>query len=37
MKRVMAGVSLSFKLRGEDRVGLVYIGNGATSTGSFHE
>ncbi len=34
---VMAGVSLSFKLRGEDRVGLVYIGDGATSTGAFHE
>jgi pyruvate dehydrogenase E1 component alpha subunit/2-oxoisovalerate dehydrogenase E1 component alpha subunit len=28
---------LSFKMRGEDRVGLVYIGDGATSTGAFHE
>lgn len=34
---VMAGVTLSFKLRGEDRVGLVYVGDGATSTGAFHE
>jgi pyruvate dehydrogenase E1 component alpha subunit/2-oxoisovalerate dehydrogenase E1 component alpha subunit len=34
---VMAGVTLSFKMRGEDRVGLVYVGDGATSTGAFHE
>src|SRR5204863_3668321 len=34
---VMAGVTLSFRMRGEDRVGLVYIGDGATSTGAFHE
>ncbi|MDQ2767699.1 MAG: thiamine pyrophosphate-dependent dehydrogenase E1 component subunit alpha [Gemmatimonadota bacterium] len=34
---VMAGVTLSFKLRGEKRVGLVYVGDGATSTGAFHE
>jgi TPP-dependent pyruvate/acetoin dehydrogenase alpha subunit len=34
---VMAGVTLSFKLRGEERVGLVYVGDGATSTGAFHE
>src|SRR6267154_258439 len=34
---VMAGIALSFKLRGEPRVGLVYIGDGATSTGTFHE
>jgi hypothetical protein len=33
----MAGVTLSFRLRGEDRVGLVYVGDGATSTGAFHE
>jgi len=33
----MAGVTLSFKMRGEDRVGLVYVGDGATSTGAFHE
>jgi len=37
MVPVMAGVTLSFKLRGEQRVGLVYIGDGATSTGAFHE
>jgi TPP-dependent pyruvate/acetoin dehydrogenase alpha subunit len=34
---VMAGVTLTFKLRGQDRVGMVYIGDGATSTGAFHE
>jgi pyruvate dehydrogenase E1 component alpha subunit/2-oxoisovalerate dehydrogenase E1 component alpha subunit len=34
---VMAGVTLSFKMRGEARVGLVYVGDGATSTGAFHE
>ncbi len=46
MVPVMAGVTLSFKLRGrsdprwnEDGspVGLVYVGDGATSTGAFHE
>ena len=37
MVPVMAGITLSFKLRGEKRVGLVYIGDGATSTGAFHE
>jgi TPP-dependent pyruvate/acetoin dehydrogenase alpha subunit len=37
MVPVMAGVTLSFKARGEDRVGLVYVGDGATSTGAFHE
>src|SRR5258705_7353699 len=34
---VMAGIALTFKLRGEARVGLVYIGDGGTSTGTFHE
>src|SRR5881394_233568 len=34
---VMAGIALSFKLRREQRVGLVYIGDGGTSTGTFHE
>lgn len=34
---VMAGVALTFKQRGEDRVGMVYIGDGATATGAFHE
>ncbi len=37
MVEVMAGVALSFKLRGEDRVALVYAGDGMTSTGAFHE
>ncbi len=37
MVPVMAGVALSFKLRKEKRVVLVYIGDGATSTGAFHE
>jgi pyruvate dehydrogenase E1 component alpha subunit/2-oxoisovalerate dehydrogenase E1 component alpha subunit len=37
MVAVMAGVTLSFKVRDEPRVGLVYIGDGATSTGAFHE
>lgn len=37
MLTIMAGVTLSFKMRGEDRVGLVYVGDGATSTGAFHE
>jgi len=37
MVPVMSGVTLSFKMRGEDRIGLVYIGDGATSTGAFHE
>lgn len=37
MVPVMAGIALSFKLRREPRVGLVYVGDGATSTGAFHE
>ena len=37
MVPVMAGVTLSFKMRSEKRVGLVYVGDGATSTGAFHE
>ena len=46
MVPVMAGVTLSFKLRGRRDprwtegglpVGLVYVGDGATSTGAFHE
>jgi pyruvate dehydrogenase E1 component alpha subunit/2-oxoisovalerate dehydrogenase E1 component alpha subunit len=37
MVPVMAGVTLTFKMRREPRVGLVYIGDGATSTGAFHE
>ena len=34
---VMAGGTRTFKQRGQDRVGMVYIGDGATSTGAFHE
>ena len=37
MISVMAGICLSFKARDESRVGLVYIGDGGTSTGAFHE
>ncbi|MGH7580265.1 MAG: thiamine pyrophosphate-dependent dehydrogenase E1 component subunit alpha [Gemmatimonadales bacterium] len=37
MVPVMAGVTLSFRLRKQPRVGLVYVGDGATSTGAFHE
>jgi pyruvate dehydrogenase E1 component alpha subunit/2-oxoisovalerate dehydrogenase E1 component alpha subunit len=37
MVPVMAGVTLTFKMRDEPRVGLVYVGDGATSTGAFHE
>jgi TPP-dependent pyruvate/acetoin dehydrogenase alpha subunit len=34
---VMAGITLTFRMRGEKRVGLVYIGDGGMSTGAFHE
>ena len=37
MVPVMAGITLTFKMRGEPRVGMVYVGDGATSTGAFHE
>jgi TPP-dependent pyruvate/acetoin dehydrogenase alpha subunit len=37
MVPVMAGVTLSFRMRQQARVGLVYVGDGATSTGAFHE
>ncbi len=37
MVPVMAGVALSFKMRREPRVGMVYVGDGAMSTGAFHE
>lgn len=37
MVPVMAGVTLSFRMRKEPRVGMVYVGDGAMSTGSFHE
>lgn len=34
---VMAGMALGAKLKGEKRVGLTYVGDGATSTGDFYE
>ena len=34
---VMAGVALATRMKGEDRVGLVYIGDGGFSTGASHE
>lgn len=37
MVPVMAGIAMTFKMRGESRVALVYVGDGATSTGAFHE
>src|SRR5688572_19103979 len=37
MVPVMTGVTLTFKMRKEQLVGLVYVGDGATSTGAFHE
>jgi pyruvate dehydrogenase E1 component alpha subunit/2-oxoisovalerate dehydrogenase E1 component alpha subunit len=37
MVGVLAGITLTFRMRGEDRVGLVFYGDGATSTGAWHE
>jgi pyruvate dehydrogenase E1 component alpha subunit/2-oxoisovalerate dehydrogenase E1 component alpha subunit len=37
MVPVMAGITLTFKLTGQPRVGMVYVGDGAMSTGAFHE
>ncbi|HXW96148.1 MAG TPA: thiamine pyrophosphate-dependent dehydrogenase E1 component subunit alpha [Gemmatimonadales bacterium] len=37
MVPVMAGIALSFKMTRQPRVGLVYVGDGAMSTGAFHE
>lgn len=37
MVPVLAGVALSFRMKGEDRVALVYCGDGMMSTGPFHE
>ncbi len=37
MVPVMAGIALTFKMGGEPRVAMVYVGDGATSTGAFHE
>jgi TPP-dependent pyruvate/acetoin dehydrogenase alpha subunit len=37
MVEIMAGVALGFRLRGEDRVALTWIGDGGASTGAVHE
>ncbi len=37
MVEVMAGITLAFRLKGEDRVGMVFGGDGASSTGAWHE
>jgi TPP-dependent pyruvate/acetoin dehydrogenase alpha subunit len=37
MVPVIAGVALSFRQRGEQRVALTWIGDGATKTGAVHE
>ena len=34
---VIAGIALTFKQRGEDRVALTWVGDGSTKTGAFHE
>ena len=34
---VLTGVALASKIRQENRVALAYVGDGATSTGQFHE
>lgn len=34
---VMTGILLASRMKKEDRVGVVYIGEGASSTGAFHE
>jgi len=37
MLEVMAGMTLACRLRDEDRVGLVFTGDGAAATGAWHE
>jgi pyruvate dehydrogenase E1 component alpha subunit/2-oxoisovalerate dehydrogenase E1 component alpha subunit len=37
MVPVIAGVALTFRQRGEDRVGLTWVGDGSTKTAAFHE
>ncbi|HEU5155309.1 MAG TPA: thiamine pyrophosphate-dependent dehydrogenase E1 component subunit alpha [Gemmatimonadales bacterium] len=37
MVPVMSGIALHFKMTKQPRVGLVYVGDGAMSTGTFHE
>ncbi len=34
---VFAGLALSFKMKGEDRVAMTWVGDGARWTGAFHE
>jgi len=34
---VISGIALSFKQRGEDRVGMTWTGDGSTKTAAFHE
>lgn len=37
MVEIMSGITLTFRLRGQDRVGMVFYGDGASSTGAWHE
>lgn len=37
MVPVVTGIALSFAVRGEDRVAMTWIGDGATKTGTVHE
>ena len=37
MVGVMSGITLSFKVRDQPRVGMVFYGDGASSTGAWHE
>jgi TPP-dependent pyruvate/acetoin dehydrogenase alpha subunit len=37
MVPVTAGIALAFKQKGEPRVALTWVGDGATKTGAFHE
>ena len=34
---VLAGMALAYRLRGEDRAGLTWVGDGTTGTAGFHE
>jgi pyruvate dehydrogenase E1 component alpha subunit/2-oxoisovalerate dehydrogenase E1 component alpha subunit len=37
MVPVIAGILLASKMKKENRIGVVYVGDGTTSTGTFHE
>lgn len=37
MIEVMAGITLAIRMRGEERIGMVFYGDGASSTGAWHE